>query len=68
MNPWVENILIQQFHSFSDYQQVDEKRIFNDAKNLVFASIMFEKVGIKNYIKKAFDYCHEMLLFYRFTE
>lgn len=42
--------------------QIDEKNVFNDAKNLVFASILFERLGIKNYIKKAFDYCYERLL------
>lgn len=42
--------------------QIEEKNIFNDAKNLVFASILFEKLGSKDHIKKIFDYCHEKLL------
>jgi hypothetical protein len=43
-------------------KQVDERNIFNDAKNMVFASILFKKVGFKEHIKRVFDYCYERLL------
>lgn len=42
-------------------KRVDEKNIFNDAKNLAFTSILFDKVDSKDYLKKIFNYCYERL-------
>lgn len=42
-------------------KQVEEKSIFNDAKNVVFASMLFEQLDTKDYLKKVFDYCYERL-------
>jgi len=42
--------------------KVDEKTVFNDAKNLVFTSILFERVNREDYVRKTFDYCFEKLL------
>jgi len=43
-------------------KQVEEKSIFNDAKNLVFASMLFEKISAEDYLRKVFDYCYDRLL------
>lgn len=43
-------------------KQVDAKNVFNDAKNLVFTSILFENVDSKDGVKKVFDYCYDRLL------
>lgn len=42
--------------------QVAEKHVFNDAKNIVVTSILFERLDSKVYLKRIVDYCYERML------
>lgn len=41
--------------------ETNKKVVLNDAKNLVLASMLFQKLDSKDYLKKLVDYCWERL-------
>jgi hypothetical protein len=41
---------------------VERETVFNDAKNLVFASIFFEQLGSGDYLKRIVDFCWKKLM------
>jgi len=42
--------------------EVDHEIVFNDAKNLVLASIFFEELGSEDYLRRIVDYCWKRLV------
>jgi len=42
--------------------EVDHEIVFNDGKNLIFASIFFEELGSEDYLRRIVDYCWGKLI------
>jgi hypothetical protein len=50
---------IEGFEKVLDWvrSEADKKTVFNDAKNIVFISLLYEKLGMNDELKKLADYC-----------